>query len=333
MPELAVNGLAAASGEQIAVGSADGYPAVWRQAPGSGSWTLASSLPVVSAYPGLSALTSVAHGPAGWLAVGEPGPVVLTSADGTTWQRASGPITQDLAGASGIMTAADQSGYVIVGNAPGSGGAAGPYLWWSSNLTSWTRGTDMNDTGGSSQISAVATDAHEFMAVGSYDGHPAVWTTTDGQTWTTIVLGLPPGASGAALQQVAIGSGGRVVALGQETKAGQAVPLAEFSADGGASWQEGPFGSAGPGTAVTALTAGEGGFTAASQSGQAGQQDAQIWISATGSSWAEDQVSGLSGGGAHEVAALVASGSAVTGIGSTATEQAQQPVTVSLAAG
>ena len=333
VPELAVNGLASAGGEQIAVGSADGYPAVWRQAPGSGSWTLASSLPVVSAYPGLSALTSVAHGPAGWLAVGEPGPVVLTSADGTTWQRASGPITQDLAGASGIMTAADQSGYVIVGNAPGSGGAAGPYLWWSPNLTSWTRGTDMNDTGGSSQISAVATDAHEFMAVGSYDGHPAVWTTTDGQTWTTIVLGLPPGASGAALQQVAIGSGGRVVALGQETKAGQAVPFAEFSTDGGASWQEGPFGSAGPGTAVTALTAGEGGFTAASQSGQAGQQDAQIWTSATGSSWAEDQVSGLSGGGAHEVAALVASGSAVTGIGSTATEQAQQPVTVSLAAG
>ena len=82
VPELAVDGLASAGGEQIAVGSADGYPAVWRQAPGRGSWTLASSLPVVSAYPGLSALTSVAHGPTGWLAVGEPGPVVLTSADG-----------------------------------------------------------------------------------------------------------------------------------------------------------------------------------------------------------------------------------------------------------
>jgi hypothetical protein len=73
-----------------------------------------------------------------------------------------------------------------------------------------------------------------------------------------------------------------VVAQGQETKAGEAVPFAELSTDGGASWQEAPFGSAGPGTVVTAL---------------------------------------------------VASGSAVTGVGSIATQQAQQPVTVSLAAG
>ena len=331
VPELAVNGLAAAGGGQIAVGSADGYPAVWRQAPGSGSWSLVSSLSVVSAYPGLAALTSVAHGPAGWLAVGEPGPVVLTSADGTTWQRASGSIAQDLAGASSIVAAADQSGYVIVGNSAGPD-AAGPELWWSPNLTSWTRGADMNDTGGSSQISAVTADAHEFMAVGSHNGHPAVWTTSDGQTWTTIVLGLPPGASAAVLQRVAI-SAGHVVALGVQTKAGQTLPFAELSADGGASWQEDSFGSAGRDIAVTALTVGSGGFTAASQSGPPGQQDVQIWTSATGSTWTSAQVSGLSGGGSHEVTGLVSSGSAVTGIGLTATQQGQQPITVSLAGG
>jgi len=100
VPELAINALATAGGEQIAVGSADGYPAVWRQAPGSTSWTLVSSLSVASGYPGLSALTSVTHGPAGWLAVGGPGPIVLTSADGRTWQREA-QITSDLAGASG----------------------------------------------------------------------------------------------------------------------------------------------------------------------------------------------------------------------------------------
>ena len=332
VPELAVNGLAVADGEQVAVGSADGYPAVWRQAPGSGTWSLATSLSLVSAYPDLSALTSVTHGPAGWLAVGEPGPVVLTSADGTAWQRTVGPIAQDLAGASAVVTAANQSGYVIVGNPAAPDGASGPSLWWSPNLTSWTRGTTMNDTSGSSQISAVAADAHEFMAVGSYNDHPAVWTTTDGRTWTAIVLGLPRGASAATLQQVAIG-GEHVVALGQETKAGTSVPFAELSADGGASWQEAPFGSAGPGTAVTALAAGSGGFTAASQTGAPGQQDAQIWTSATGSAWSSAQVSGLSGGGAHEIAALVSSGSAVTGIGSIATQQAQQPVTVSLPEG
>jgi hypothetical protein len=111
------------------------------------------------------------------------------------------------------------------------------------------------------------------------------------------------------------------------------VPFAELSANGGASWQEAPFGSAGPGTAVAALTAGSGGFTAASQSGGPGQQDAQIWTSATGSTWTSVQVRGLSDGGAHEITALVSVGSAVAGIGTTATQQAQQPVTVSLAGG
>ena len=330
VPELAVNGLAAAGGEQIAVGSADGYPAVWRQAPGGSSWTLVSSLPVVSAYPGLSALTSVTHGPAGWLAVGEPGPIVLASADGTTWQR-EGQVTSDLAGASAVMTAANRSGYVIAANMAASGGGTAD-LWWSRNLTSWTRETSMNDTNGAGQVFAIGADAREVMAVGSEGGHPAVWTTTDGQDWTTIPLGLPPGASAAALTQVAI-NGEHVVALGQATKAGRSVPFAELSANGGASWQEAPFGSAGPGTAVAALTVGSGGFTAASQSGAPGQQDAQIWTSATGSTWTSVQVRGLSGGGAHEITALVSVGSAVAGIGTTATQQAQQPVTVSLAGG
>src|SRR3984957_11087098 len=47
IPELSVNGLAVAGGQQIAVGSTEGYPAVWRKASG-GSWTLATSLSQVS---------------------------------------------------------------------------------------------------------------------------------------------------------------------------------------------------------------------------------------------------------------------------------------------
>jgi len=331
VPELAVNALAAADGTQIAVGSADGYPAVWRQAPGSTSWTLVSSLSVASGYPGLSALTSVTHGPSGWLAVGGPGPVVLTSVDGTTWQR-GGQITSDLAGASGLVTVANPSGYVIAANMAGSGGGGTADLWWSRNLTSWTQETSMNDTNGTGQVLAVGADAHEFMAVGSESGNPAVWTTTDGQDWTTIKLGLPPGAATAALTQVAI-NGGRVVALGQATKAGQSVPFAELSANGGASWQEKPFGSAGLGVAITALTASSAGFTAASQSGPPGQQNVQIWTSATGSAWASAQVSGLSGGGGHQVSALVWSGSAVSGLGTIATVQSQHALTLSLAVG
>jgi hypothetical protein len=327
VPELAVNGLATADGTQIAVGSADDYPAVWRRSPGGGPWMLVSALPVVSPYPGGSALTNVTDGPAGWLAVGGPGPVVLTSADGLSWRQASGPVTQDLAGTSAAAAAANSSGYVIAAGLAPSGQVA--QLWFSPNLTSWTRATVMSDASSSSRVQAVTAAAHEFIAVGSDGGHPAVWTTADGQTWTTIVLDLPPGASAAQLDQVAI-DGSRVVALGQETTAGGTVPFAEMSPDGGASWQRVPSGPSGAGTVVTALAAGAGGFTAASQSGPPGQQDAQVWTSATGATWAPEQVSGLSGAGAHEVAALIPSGSGVTGIGVVATQQAQQPVTVIL---
>jgi hypothetical protein len=152
-----------------------------------------------------------------------------------------------------------------------------------------------------------------------------VWTTTDGRLWTTIVLARPAGASSAVLQQVAI-NGNRVVALGQEIKAGRSVPFAEQSADGGASWQQVPFRPPGPNTVITALTADSAGFTAAGQYGQPGQEAALAWTSATGLSWVPAQVGGQGGpgGGSGAITALAPSGSAVTGIGSTATMQGQR---------
>ena len=108
VPEVAVRSMAAAGGQQVAVGSADGYPAIWRKAPG-GAWRLVSSLSLVSAEPGLTALTSVTHGSAGWLAVGVPGPVAFTSADGITWLPAPGSIAADLAGVVGVAAAAGRT--------------------------------------------------------------------------------------------------------------------------------------------------------------------------------------------------------------------------------
>ena len=219
IPELAVNGLAVAGGQQIAVGSAEGYPAVWRRSSG-GSWALVTSLSQVSGGPGLAALTGVTHGRSGWLAVGAPGPVVMTSADGTSWRSATGPgsITADLAGVAAVATAAGPHGYVIVGKLVASGGACVADVWWSPDLKSWTRAHDVNEVTGSSQVLAVAADAAGFVSVGSHDGKPAVWTTANGTTWTTIVLPVPAGASSAVLQQIAI-SGNRVVAVGQATTA------------------------------------------------------------------------------------------------------------------
>ena len=335
VPELAVNGLAVDGGQQVAVGSADGYPAVWRKASG-GSWALVSSLSQVSAYPGLRALTGVTHGSAGWLAVGAPGPVVLILAEGSTWQAAtgSGSIADDLDGASAVATAAGTAGYVIVGKLVAPGGSCVADVWWSPDLTSWTRAHDVNDVSGSSQVLAVAADAHGFVSVGSHNGKPAVWITTNGRSWTTIVLPEPAGASSAELQHVTI-SGDRVAALGQQTTGASILPFGEVSVNGGTSWTQIRFSGAGPNTEFTALTAGPRGFTAAGQFGGPGQREIAIWTSADGMTWARSQVGGVTGaraGGSYDITALAPSRSAVTAIGSIATQASQDVFTVALPA-
>jgi hypothetical protein len=335
IPELSVNGLAVAGSQQIAVGSTGGYPAVWRKASG-GSWSLVTSLSQVSAATGLQALTGVTHGVSGWLAVGAPGPVVMTTADGTTWQSVAGPgsITADLTGVAAVAAAAGPHGYVIVGKLVAPGGSCVADVWWTPDLTVWTRAHDVNDTTGSSQVLAVAAGARGFVSVGSHNGQPAVWTTTDGTTWTTIVLPDPAGASSGVLQQIAI-SGDRVVALGQATTPAGTVPIAELSVNGGTSWRQVPFSSPGPDTTFTALTASSGGFTAAGQFGESGQQQVAAWTSASGTSWTPAPIGGLTGpqtGGSYQISALAPSGDAVTGIGSLATQASQEVFTVTLPA-
>ena len=339
-PEMKINSTAVADGQQIAVGSANGYPAVWRRTSG-GVWTLVSSLGLVAADPHLRALTSVTHGPAGWLAVGAPGPVLLSSADGEIWGVAGGDITHDLAGVSAVAAAAGPAGYIIVGKLVAPGGSCVADVWWSANLMSWTRAHDVNDADGSSQVLAVTAGAHGFVSAGSHNSQPAVWTTANGRAWKTIVLPPPAGTSAAALQQVAI-NGDRVVALGLATTgtgpavgsapdtAPDTVPFAELSTDGGATWQQVPFSSPGPSTAFTALTANAAGFTAAGMFGQPGQQDVALWASANGASWMPYQSGGLSGSGAWQIDALAQSGAGATGIGTILTQQSQQTVTFTL---
>ena len=319
-PQVAVNSLAVAGGQEVAVGSADGYPAIWHKTAG-GAWKLVSSLSQVSANPGLTALTSVTHGPAGWLAVGAPGPVAFTSANGTIWHPAPATLTAGLASAVDVSAAAGPDGYAVVGKVIAPGGACVADVWYSDSLTSWTHAHDVNDVTGSSQVLAVAAGTDGFISVGSHNGQPAVWTASDGPAWTTIVLPLPSGATSGVLQQVAI-SGNRVVALGQQVVAGVTMPLAELSTDGGARFAPVSFGSSGPDPAVTALTAGPRGFTAAVQvPGQV-----TIWTSADGTSWTKAQASGIY----YQLSALAPAGPAVTAIGSVANQQSQQPVLVTL---
>jgi hypothetical protein len=347
-PQLAVNGIAAGSATQVAVGSANGYPAAWTSADGDSSWTRATgATPAVLERPGLQQLTSVTHGPAGWLAVGGvtggavQHPVVVSSADGTSWQAADG---EAAFGGPGLFTeqaAAGPGGYVIVGYqdvrpAGTSQATEIAAAWWSAGLTGWQRAGEATAAGGSEpgtgqQMLAVTASARGFVAVGSTGNQASAWTSPDGRTWSQADLPVPVGATRAVLQHVA-SSGRTVVAVGTAlTTTGQRLPFAASSSDGGRTWTESALPVPADLTSVTALAAaqGSGGFTATGTFGSTpGHQDAVVWTSANGSSWqvATPTGQGMTGPGIQAITGLTVSGSTLTGVGFTASPSGEEPV-------
>jgi hypothetical protein len=329
-PKLAVKAIASAGGERLAVGSADGYPAIWRQAA-SGSWTLVTSPGDLPAQSVPVTLTSVTHGPAGWLAVGVPGPVVLASTNGTTWRPAAGNIAADLGKITAVSAAAGPRGYVILGRLAVQGGACAADVWWSADLTSWKRAHDVNGTNGSSQTLAVAALADGFVSVGSHNGKPAAWVTSDGTTWRTIFLSGP---ANAQLNQIAV-IGARVVATGGSDGQGDgSAAFAVSSPDGGATWQQADLQLPAPGTVVTALAAGQRGWIAAGQYGPPGRPRVIVWKLVSGrNTWAQAQVGGITDRGTGKTPAITALGvskDAVTGIGPVAPALSRQAAVFTL---
>ena len=349
-PQLAVNAIAAQGSRQVAVGSANGFPAAWTSADGGRTWHRATgNARAVLARPGVQQLTGITHGSAGWLAVGgvtaaaPEHPVVIGSADGSVWSAADG---EPVFTGSGLFTeqaAAGRDGYVIVGwqlvpeaaghpEAPIRTTAA---AWWSAGLTGWHRADDtvagagdaVAGADGSSQMLAVTATADGFLAVGSNGSRPAAWTTPDGRTWTQADLPLPAAATGAVLQHVAA-DGRIVVAAGAaQTAAGQ-VPFAARSADGGRTWTESalpvPAGTA----QVSALAAADGSFTVTGTFGaRPGEQDVVVWTSPDGTTWkaATPAGAGLASPGVQAITGLAVSGRTLTGVGFTATPAGEQP--------
>lgn len=324
-PRLEVNAIASAEGQRLAVGSAGGYPAIWKQNPG-GAWTLVTSLNGLPARTTPATLTSVTHGPAGWLAVGAPGPVILTSANGTTWRPAAGSIAARMGNISVVSAAAGPRGYIILGKLAVQGGCVAD-VWWSPYLTTWTRAHDVNGTTGSSQTLAVAALPDGFVSVGSHNGKPAAWVTSDGTTWRTIFLSGP---ANAELNQIAV-IGSRVVATGGSDGQGDgSAAFAVSSSDGGATWQQAILQLPALGTVVTALAAGQHGWVAAGQYGPPGQSRVVVWKLALGTNaWAQTRVSGITGprtGKTPEITALGVSQDAATGIGPVAPALSQRAV-------
>ena len=351
-PQLAVNSLAAQPSMQVAVGSANGFPAAWTSVDGGSSWTRATgATPGVLTRPGSQQLTSVTHGTMGWLAVGgvtasaPEHPVVVVSANGTSWQAADG---ERVFGAPGLFTeqaAADGQGYVIVGyqnvrqvrSGQVVSGRTVAAAWWSAGLTGWQRAGTASSAGtagaldgpGARQMMAVAVSSAGFVAVGSHGDQPSAWTSADGRSWRQADLPLPVGSTRAVLQHVA--STGRIVAaVGTAlTTTGVPVPFAASSSDGGASWIESALPVPAGLTSVTALAAAGGNFTATGTYGStAGHQDVVVWTSPNGSAWraAEPTGQGLTGSGIQAITGLTVSGSTLAGVGFTASPAREEPV-------
>ncbi len=344
----AVNAVAAQGSTQVAVGSANGFPAVWTSADGGSSWNRAAGAsPAVLGRPGTQQLTSVTHAAMGWLAVGgvtasaAEHPVVVVSADAGTWQAADGERAFAGSGLFTQATAADQRGLVIVGYQrikQVQGGRVTSVqtvaaAWWSAGLTGWQRAGDGSagalDGSGTRQMLAVTAGQAGFVAVGAHGSQPSAWTSASGQSWRQVDLPLPAGAARAVLEHVA-SLGRTVTAVGTAvTAAGRTVPFAASSANGGATWTDamlpGPAGL----TAVTALTAAGRTFTATGTFGStSGHQNVVVWTSPNGSAWraAEPAGQGLTGPGIQAITSLSATGNTLTGVGFSASPTSEQPV-------
>lgn len=309
---VGVAALWSAGGTTVAVGSADGHPAVWRHAA-DGSWSLVST----AVLGGVSGnLTSVAQGPSGWIAVGSVnqngavGPAVFGSANGATWQQLTALSAVAGSDARFLGVAAGPGGYLVAGT-QGAGKRASVALWWSNDLKGWVSGEN-NGPPGSFATAAVAT-AGGFAAVGSENNCHTLWISADGQHWTVHDLAKPSGAATAALTYVAAGQGGqsdRFVAAGVATTSAGDLPIVVTAANDGTHISQTVLSSPGGPAMVTAVTATAGGFVAAGEAGPANAQRPVTWTSREGRIWTPPAA--LPTAGAGQISALTATGDGTT---------------------
>jgi hypothetical protein len=312
------------AGQEIAVGSADGAPAVWQGSPPQGTgggWTRLPIAMPASWNGGGAGLTSAAAGPAGWFAVGSttdfgrppapaaptaatPGPVgqpagqplAVTSADGSHWQAApnAGPLLAP--GVTLAQIAAGPAGYVVVGGQV-RGGQQAAAAWHSAHLAGWGQATGAGrgdlDVAAPSQMLAVTATGTGFVAAGYAGRSPAVWTSAEGSRWRLATLPVPAGATAAALTQVTARDG-RVIATGTAATPTGPKAFAAASGNGGRGWrvmqlpvpaQPGTGHALRPPTQVTALTTVPGGFLAAGVAATPAGRSVLIWSSPTGLVW------------------------------------------------
>jgi hypothetical protein len=323
--------IGASGGVEVTAGGVNSGPALWLSSDGGTDW--ARSVlggPVTVTGPGTGQFSGVAHGPAGWLAVGTTfaaggKPLVASSADASTWTVETGVAA--LGDGTATAVAAGTAGYVIVGRRT-AGGSSTAAAWYAPGLTGWRQAAVAAAGQGTQVMNAVTATANGFIAVGGTGTSPAAWLSPTGAAWRQVRLPMPADAARAGLDYVAA-NGSAVVAAGTEfTAADVSSPFVEDSADGGATWTlvELPVPATGTGTGstVTALTAAGGGFTAAGTYVTPAGPEVVIWTLppadkvTDGAGWATvtPQGTGLaSPTSENAITALTVDGATLTGVG------------------
>jgi len=337
-----LDAIGASAGTEVTAGAANGGPALWVSADGGSDWTRAALGGPASLHSaGTGELAGVAHGRAGWVAVGTTlttagGPLVVSSPDARTWTATGGIAGLPAGSAVAAAVAAGPAGYVIVGHQSATRNGAGvAAAWYAHGLSGW-RGAAVTGAPGTGPgqrgqaMNAVTATVSGFAAVGSAGTSAAAWLSADGRSWRPVSLPEPAGAARAGLEYVAA-NGASLVAAGTEfTASGAGSPFAEVSADAGATWTAVqlpvPAAGQGTGTTVTALTAAAGGFTATGTYVTHAGSDVVVWTlppgtpvtAGTGWTAAAPQGRGLaSANGQNAITALTADGATLTGVGFT----------------
>ncbi|MFB9894768.1 hypothetical protein [Planobispora takensis] len=319
----------------VAVGAMSGDAGIWTSPDGE-RWTPGGPAQVLGGDR-RQALSDIAYGRRGWLAVGSTmssvastEPLLVTSEDGRNWRRVPvmGALKPEGADETSLVphaVAAGPSGYVLAGEERNLSGTV-PVLWFSADLKRFTRAGKLPAGGAGVRLYDVAPTSSGYMAVGgagTRDGETGVvWVSADGADWTARKPVLPAGATAASLRHVVTYGGQAVVAGVARTPDGERAFTA-ISRDNGTTWRTVWLPAEGA-AAVQDLAAVEHGVVAVGWQGTPGEGDSVVWTSGDGLSWQRHAPTQgqLAGDGAQGFGAVAVSGDQVVALGRSTTYDA-----------
>lgn len=329
-----------AKNRYVAVGSASGDAGIWTS-PNGQEWR---STPLGG--PLQQTLNDVVYGRRGWLAVGSDmtdlsltQPLIATSGDAHAWRRLGLPRDGNTPYLAAHAAAAGPDGYVVAGEAKDAAGTPEAVLWFSTDLSKFTRSKKLPQGGAGVRIHDVTAGGPGFVAVGGHgsgdDESGVVWTSKDGLNWTARDRVLLPDATSTGLRQI-VSYGKQLVAVGTAQLGGSRKAFAAVSSDEGESWQTALL-PATQAAAVYDLAVAEQGIVAVGWHGVPGSGDSAAWTSSDGLVWERQDLAGdrLGGEGMQWLTAVSVNGSQVVGLGRSTTYNADHVIlwTSTLSAG